>query len=176
MNKQRKSMAALLRRAVVALLAAVMCCLPSLAIAHPARQTTGNVVITCSYFSDTDRQFDVTLEQRPGGAPTGTATLTLVGGGTQAEPFTGNRLTYRGAYLSLSINARWPDGASGFASAACGQQVPTATLPPTMTSTATAVPPTATLVPEAATATATAEAATATAIAATATVEAPTRA
>lgn len=95
---------------------------------------TGAVSITCTYFSATDIAYSITLENRPGGAPTGNTTLTRVDGTTETDSFTGTSESYRGPYASVSVTATWPDGASGFASATCGQIIP-ATSTPTVTNT-----------------------------------------
>ncbi len=95
---------------------------PAVAGARPLlQQQIGQVSIKCQYFSPTDRQFTVSLESRSGGAPTGTATLRLVAGGEESQTFTGTNYAVRGPYVSLQVSVSWPDGATGFAEATCGQ-------------------------------------------------------
>ncbi|WP_025745817.1 hypothetical protein [Kallotenue papyrolyticum] len=122
---------------------------PTLEPATPTQQPpdSGGITITCEYFGPRDRLFQAQLVERPVGPPTGIAELTLVDGGVERQSFSSNTLSYRGPYLRLAISATWPDGATGFASATCGQIVPTplptATSVPSPTAElATAVPPT----------------------------------
>lgn len=124
----------------------------------PTSSTTGSIQIICSFFSVRDRQYRVILQERPGGAPSGTATLTLVDGGEEQRPFNTNELLYRGPYSRVAVTATWPDGATGFAAASCGQATPTVTPPaetatPTIILTETALPPTETTIPATATTT-----------------------
>ena len=61
------------------------------------RAQVASVSITCTYYSDYDRQFNVTFETRAGGAPSGTALLTNVDG-------TKSILIYQPNHLAVS----WP--------------------------------------------------------------------
>lgn len=95
----------------------------------PALQTTqvGQVSVSCTYYAPNDRAFSVSLEDRGGGPPSGTITYMLYPSGQRSEPFTGNSLSIRGAYISIRIEARWPDGATGFAESTCESTGPTPT-------------------------------------------------
>ncbi len=115
--------------------------------ASPTPDTSINITIDCDYFSDTDRQFIVTLVPRAAGPPSGTAILALVGGGFETQTFTTNSVTYRGAYLGIRVNVSWPDGASATGGNTCGLQIPNPQIPPTVTPPATPTTDVATATP-----------------------------
>lgn len=94
---------------------------------------SGQVFVSCRYYGPYDREFIIQLEQGHGGAPTVNITLELVTGGQQRDQFTAYTYSYRGPYLSLNADARWPDQATGYASATCGYAIPTDTPLPTNT-------------------------------------------
>ena len=115
--------------------------------ASPTPDTSINITIDCDYFSDTDRQFIVTLVPRAAGPPSGTAILALVAGGTETQTFTTNSVTYRGAYLAIRVNVSWPDGATATGGNSCGLQIPNPQIPPTVTPPATPTTDVATATP-----------------------------
>ena len=89
----------------------------------PTPDTSIDLTIECDYFSDTDRQFTVSVLPRAAGPPSGTAVLRLVSGGTETHTFTTDTVTYRGAYLTIRVTVTWPDGAQAEGGSTCGLRI-----------------------------------------------------